>query len=125
MSKFDPWQMAGVSAPLPSRTLLTCHEALERATYSSKSFLVGLALVFRKVTAEEAALASTVEVSSQIQRWGEVEDCELSSHWTGHRLCPLPAHDVDHQDIRRQLASAICLLEGSPVPEPGAVPSNA
>lgn len=51
------------------------HEALERATYSSKSFLIGLALVLGKITTEEAALASTIEVSSQIQRWGEVEDC--------------------------------------------------
>jgi len=84
MSKFDPWQMA----------------ALERATYSSKSFLIGLALVLGKITVEEAALASTVEVSSQIQRWGEVED----------------SHDVDHQDVRRQLASAACLLEGSSPP---------
>jgi len=81
VSKLDPWQMA----------------ALERATYSSKSFLIGLALVLGKITVEEAALASTVEVSSQIQRWGEVED----------------SHDVDHQDVRRQLASAASLLEGS------------
>lgn len=81
MSKLDPWQMA----------------ALERATYSSKSFLIGLALVLKRITPEEAALASTVEVSSQIQRWGEVED----------------SHDVDYQDVRRQLASAACLLEGS------------
>jgi len=91
-------------------------EALERATYSSKSLLIGLALVLKKITVEEAALASTVEVSSQIQRWGEVEDCELILHFPGHRLCPPAAHDVDHQDVRRQLASAACLLEGSSVP---------
>lgn len=58
-------------------SLLTGNKALERATHSSKSILIGLALVFEKITVEEAALASTVEVSSQIQRWGEVEDCEL------------------------------------------------
>ena len=67
-------------------TLLTYHEALERATYSSKSFLIGLALVLGKITVEEAALASTVEVSSQIQRWGEVEDCELVFHPSSHCL---------------------------------------
>jgi ATP synthase F1 complex assembly factor 2 len=94
-------------------TVLTHHEALERATYSSKSFLIGLALVLEKITVEEAALASTVEVSSQIQRWGEVEDCELVFCLPRHFLCLSTAHDVDHQDVRRQLASAACLLEDS------------
>jgi len=56
--------------------LLTRYEALERATYSSKSFLIGLALVLEEITVEEAALASAVEVASQIERWGEVEDCK-------------------------------------------------
>lgn len=50
--------------------------ALERTTYVTKSFLIALALVKRHISAEEAALASHVEVNSQIQRWGEVEDCE-------------------------------------------------
>jgi len=78
ISKLDPWQMAGMVTPFSSpRILLTRHEALERATYSSKSFLIGLALVLEKITVEEAASASAVEVSSQIQRWGEVEDCKL------------------------------------------------
>ena len=49
--------------------------AMERATYSSKSFLIGLALTLRHITAEEASLASHVEVNSQIEKWGEVEDC--------------------------------------------------
>ncbi|KAI0086620.1 ATP12-domain-containing protein [Irpex rosettiformis] len=78
LSTFDPWQMA----------------AMERATYSSKSFLIGLALTLRHITAEEASLASHVEVNSQIEKWGEVED----------------SHDVDYHDIRRQLASAACLI---------------
>ena len=51
--------------------------AMERATYASKSFLVGLALVKKRITAEQAAQASHVEVNSQIETWGEVEDCEL------------------------------------------------
>ena len=49
--------------------------AMERATYSSKSFLIGLALTLRRITAEQAAQASHVEVNSQIEKWGEVEDC--------------------------------------------------
>ncbi|PCH38452.1 ATP12-domain-containing protein [Wolfiporia cocos MD-104 SS10] len=78
MNGFDLWQMA----------------AMERATYTSKSFLIALALVTRRITAEQAALASHVEVNSQIERWGEVED----------------SHDVDYHDVRKQLGSAACLL---------------
>ncbi|TFY52640.1 hypothetical protein EVJ58_g9899 [Rhodofomes roseus] len=78
MSGFDAWEMA----------------AMERITYTSKSFLIALALIKRQVTAEEAALAAHVEVNSQIELWGEVED----------------SHDVDYHDIRRQLGSAACLI---------------
>jgi hypothetical protein len=46
-------------------------------TYVTKSFLIALALVKRHLTVEDAAAAAQVEVSSQIQRWGEVEDCEF------------------------------------------------
>jgi ATP synthase mitochondrial F1 complex assembly factor 2 len=48
---------------------------MERATYTTKSFIIALALVNGRITAEQAALASQVEVASQIERWGEVEDC--------------------------------------------------
>ncbi|KAG5652338.1 hypothetical protein H0H81_005359 [Sphagnurus paluster] len=78
ISEFDQWQMA----------------AMERATYSTKSFIIALALVKGHLTVEQAALAATVEVCSQIERWGEVED----------------THDVDYHDVRRQLGSAACLL---------------
>lgn len=50
---------------------------MERATYASKSFLIGLAVVKKHLTVEEASLAAHVEVNSQIERWGEVEDCAL------------------------------------------------
>ena len=50
---------------------------MERATYATKSFIVALALVKGRLTAEDAAQASEVEVRSQILRWGEVEDCKL------------------------------------------------
>ncbi|EIN07833.1 ATP12-domain-containing protein [Punctularia strigosozonata HHB-11173 SS5] len=78
MQSLDAWELA----------------ALERTTYVTKSFLIALALVKRQITAEEAALASHVEVNSQIQRWGEVED----------------SHDVDYHDVRRHLGSASVLL---------------
>lgn len=47
---------------------------MERATYSTKSILIALALVKEFINVEQASLASRVEVSSQIERWGEVED---------------------------------------------------
>jgi len=78
LESFDHWEMA----------------ALERATYASKSLIIALALVKKHLSVEEAALAATVEVNSQIERWGEVED----------------THDVDYHDVRRQLGSAACLL---------------
>jgi len=68
--------------------------AMERTTYTTKSFLIGLALVKGHLSAEAASVAARVEVLSQIRRWGEVED----------------SHDVDQQDIRRQLGSATSLL---------------
>lgn len=54
---------------------------MERATYATKSFVIALALVTRHLNVEEAALASSVEVNSQIERWGEVEDSESSLLW--------------------------------------------
>ncbi|KAK0199210.1 hypothetical protein DFS33DRAFT_1369776 [Desarmillaria ectypa] len=78
LKKFTSWEMA----------------AMERATYITKSFLIALALVKRFITVEQASIAARVEVSSQIERWGEVED----------------SHDVDFYDVRRQLGSAACLL---------------
>ncbi|KAI0373317.1 ATP12-domain-containing protein [Pilatotrama ljubarskyi] len=78
LSNFSPWEMA----------------AMERATYTSKSFLIALALIMRRLDVDQAAQAAHVEVNSQIERWGEVED----------------THDVDYYDMRRQLGSAACLL---------------
>lgn len=61
---------------------------MERATYATKSFLIALALVKRHLTVEEAAVAARVEVLSQIQRWGEVEDCEFNiAVLRRHSLC--------------------------------------
>ena len=52
---------------------------MERATYATKSFIIALALVLRRLTPERAALAASVEVNSQIERWGEVEDSKYFS----------------------------------------------
>jgi ATP synthase F1 complex assembly factor 2 len=75
---FDPWQMAGcVSFVVLSYGSFkyVLWTAMERVTFTTKSFIIALALVHGHITAEQAALASQVEVASQIERWGEVEDC--------------------------------------------------
>jgi hypothetical protein len=78
---FDPWQMAGgvlLSTVLSYDSLKgDSRTAMERVTYTTKSFIIAIALVPGRITAEQAALASQVEVASQIERWGEVEDCTL------------------------------------------------
>lgn len=45
--------------------------------YAAKSFVIALALVKKQVTADQASDAAQVEVRSQIEQWGEVEDCQL------------------------------------------------
>lgn len=85
---------------------------LERAVLASKSLLVGTRLLVewseefrhlqkqgkeKRFGIEEAAHASTVEVRWQTAMWGEVED----------------THDVDNEDIRRQLGSAVLVVSGA------------
>ncbi|SGY73477.1 BQ5605_C005g03296 [Microbotryum silenes-dioicae] len=67
--------------------------AFERAVLASKSYLIALGLVEGHLSVDEAAKCAHVEVQSQINRWGEVED----------------THDVDHQDVRVRLGSAALL----------------
>ncbi|GAB5590990.1 ATP synthase mitochondrial F1 complex assembly factor 2 [Umbelopsis nana] len=74
--------------------------AFERAVISSKSFLIGLALVKRGINIEQAAQAAHVEVNSQIDRWGEVED----------------SHDVEKEYIRQALGSVACVVMHNPKP---------
>jgi len=50
----------------------------------------------RRFGIEEAAEASTLEVRWQTDMWGEVED----------------THDVDKEDVKRQLGSVIVLVSG-------------
>jgi ATP synthase F1 complex assembly factor 2 len=83
--------------------------ALERGGLASKSLLVAVRLLtdwseeFRdlqnseqKFGIEEAAQAASIEVSWQTGMWGEVED----------------THDVDKEDLRRQLGSVVLLVSG-------------
>ena len=84
--------------------------ALERGVLASKSLLVATRLLlawseeFRHLQRddeehfgiEEAAEASSLEVNWQTGMWGEVED----------------THDVEKEDLRRQLGSVILLVSG-------------
>ncbi len=95
--------------------------ALERATLASKSLLVATRLVVewseefrhlqddaddvvgsngvgeRRFGIEEAAEACSTEVKWQTGMWGEVED----------------THDVEKEDLRRQLGSVVLLVSGN------------
>lgn len=97
--------------------------AFERSVYVTKSFLLstllvesqkqGLSSTGKAVKAgamgvEEIANLATLEVRYQTGLWGEVED----------------THDVDHVDIRRQLASAVILISNSQFPKTGSNPST-
>lgn len=84
---------------------------LERAVLASKSLLIGARLVHEwgeafaqarpaaagpRFGVNEAAAAASLEVQWQTAEWGEVED----------------THDVQREDLRRQLGSAIVLIGG-------------
>ncbi|KAJ1721974.1 chaperone [Coemansia erecta] len=71
--------------------------AFEKAAMSAKSFLIGLALVEQRITAEEAAMAAQVETLAQTQRWGELEN----------------AHDIDNAAIRQILGASACAAMGA------------
>lgn len=101
--------ISGWVAGLPAYELA----ALERATLASKSLLIATRLVvewseeFRHMQnssssrerfgIEAAAHAASIEVKWQTGMWGEVED----------------THDVENEDIRRQLGSSVLLLSGA------------
>ncbi|CAI6336633.1 unnamed protein product [Periconia digitata] len=87
---------------------------LERAVLASKSLLVGARLVHEwsetfamsradagasaeRFGIEEAAAASSTEVRWQTRQWGEVDD----------------THDVEKEDMRRQLGSVVLLVSGT------------
>jgi ATP synthase F1 complex assembly factor 2 len=114
----DPWQMAGcvsLHALFYDSLKKDMRTAMERVTFTTKSFIIALALVHGRITAEQAALASQVEVASQIERWGEVEDCTFVFPFRASAEAysrPL-AHDVDYHDVRRHIGSAACLLTSS------------
>ncbi|KAI0118316.1 hypothetical protein GGR51DRAFT_212029 [Nemania sp. FL0031] len=94
----SPWELAG----------------LERAVLAGKGLLGAVRLITewsegfigvggegegdrRRFGVEEAAKLASIEVDWQIGNWGEVED----------------THDVEKEDIRRQLGSVVLLVSGT------------
>lgn len=92
----DPWEITG----------------LERAVLAGKSFVAAARLVTewsegpvgtgrlsgsKKFGVEEATKATNLEVDWQTGQWGEVED----------------THDVNKEDVRRQLGSVVLLVSGT------------
>lgn len=65
VEKYDAFKLAG----------------FERAVMASKSYLIALGIAEGFLTADQAAQAAHVEVQSQIDRWGEVEDSESLKRW--------------------------------------------
>ncbi|XP_031571861.1 ATP synthase mitochondrial F1 complex assembly factor 2-like isoform X2 [Actinia tenebrosa] len=87
------------SIPKDTTSKLTSHlmtvndwamTGLEYAVDTSKSFIIGMALLENHINVEKAAYLSRLELEFQIGRWGSVE-------W---------AHDVDLMEIRSRLAAA-------------------
>ncbi|KAK4701594.1 hypothetical protein P7C70_g4635, partial [Phenoliferia sp. Uapishka_3] len=64
--------------------------AFERAVLASKSYLIALALVEGHYSVDDAAKAAHVEVQSQINKWGEVEDTPTLVEHTAS-MDPTPA----------------------------------
>ena len=78
--------------------------AFEKVTLTTKSFICGVLVVCSKsshglshpqlnISLEEIAHLASLEIVYQTERWGEVED----------------THDVDYQDLRRNINSAAML----------------
>ncbi|KAL7270407.1 ATP synthase mitochondrial F1 complex assembly factor 2 [Rhizina undulata] len=83
---------------------------LERAVFASKSMLIAARLIGewsenltvrrndgQRFGVEDAAEAASVEVRFQTDMWGEVED----------------THDVEKEDLRRQLGAGVLLVAGN------------
>lgn len=103
---------------------------LERAVLAGKGLLVAVRILVewseelshlrgeqneRAFGIEEAAKAATLEVEYQLGMWGVVEVCTLHTLFvvSWNRSNSLQdTHDVDREDVRRQLGNVILLISG-------------
>ncbi|PVV00199.1 hypothetical protein BB559_000042 [Furculomyces boomerangus] len=70
--------------------------AFEKAVMVSKSFLIGLALIERQLSVEQAAKAARIEVLAQTSFWGTFES----------------AHEFDESLIKQDLGATVCSTIG-------------
>lgn len=91
----DAWEIAGLErAVLAGKSLIAAARVV--AEWSEGPVGVDVPLESRFGT-EEAATATSLEVDWQSNHWGEVED----------------THDVNREDVRRQLGSVVLLVSGT------------
>jgi len=98
ISGLDAWEIAGLErAVLAGKSLIAAARLV--AEWSEGSVNSGSARTPGPPSfgAEEAAKATSLEVDWQTGQWGEVED----------------THDVNKEDVRRQLASVVLLVSGT------------
>ncbi|OLN96552.1 Protein EFR3 [Colletotrichum chlorophyti] len=95
----DAWEIAGLErAVLAGKSLITAARLVVEWSEGPVGDYRGDAATGSKLFGiEEAATASSLEVSWQIGSWGEVED----------------THDVEREDLRRQLGSVVLLVSGT------------
>ncbi|KAI0410922.1 hypothetical protein F5X98DRAFT_358518 [Xylaria grammica] len=92
----NPWELAGLErAVLAGKGLLGAARLL--AEWSEGFVGVRGLGGARRFGVEEAARIASIEVDWQIGNWGEVED----------------THDVEKEDLRRQLGSVVLLVSGT------------
>lgn len=95
MYGLKPWDLAGLErAVLASKSLLTSVRFLVEWSVEHASLRDGNTA--EKFGIEEAACACNIEVDWQTSMWGEVED----------------THDVEKEDVRRQLGGVVLLISG-------------
>ncbi|RYP57763.1 hypothetical protein DL769_009296 [Monosporascus sp. CRB-8-3] len=101
----DAWELAGLErAVLAGKGLLGAVRLLVEWSEGHVGVGAGLAAetgdggeTEKKFGVEEAARLASIEVDWQTRQWGEVED----------------THDVEREDLRRQLGSVVLLVSGT------------
>ncbi|KAM3558914.1 hypothetical protein MY1884_003750 [Beauveria asiatica] len=91
------WELAGLErAVLAGKSLVTAARFIAEWSGDAASLSKAVARETR-FSAEEAARVTSLEVDWQTSHWGEVDD----------------THDVNKEDVRRQLGSVILLVSGA------------
>ncbi|KAH9895391.1 hypothetical protein F4778DRAFT_746585 [Xylariomycetidae sp. FL2044] len=94
----DHWELAGLErAALAGKSLLGAARLLVEWSEGFVGTGIGDGAGSPRFGVEEAAKLASIEVDWQTRNWGEVED----------------THDVEKEDLRRQLGSVVLLVSGT------------